>query len=750
MHFETEQGMLDALAEHYGVAPDYYDNWGQRHLIGLETKREILRAMGLQVHDHEALQAELTALDRRSWLQPCEPVLVVRDGEAQRTWSLRLPAVEEDDGHLRIRWELRDERGGPQQQGSVGPGAPVAETRWIDGRRYVRTEIPVPAGLSLGYYDLFVWGSSSAGQVEGQLRLIVAPTSCYVPIQFEAGVRGWGLVIQLYTVRSARNWGVGDLNDLAAMVDWAATDLRADVIGLNPLHALRNERPYHISPYNPSSRLYFNPLYIDVERIPEWSESIAARKWYYEPRTQERLERLRASEMVEYDAVYQLKLQALELLFTDFESKHLSIQPEGLTFKTPRGKAFLQFIQSEGEALEAFAVFLALKEEIHERDPSCWDWQDWPVAYRRPDSPDVGAFKESHASRVRFHQFAQWVLHEELDQVEDRARRRGLSLGLYHDLALGSDRSGSDAWMFQDILALGADCGCPPDAFARDGQNWGLPPVIPFRLRAGGYRMFIAMVRKGLRYGGALRLDHVMGLFRLFWIPRGLPASAGAYVRYPWEDLLAILALESVRHQAVIVGEDLGTVPDWVREKLTAAHVLSYKVLYFERKWDGAWKAPSDYAAQSMAVVTTHDLPTLSAFWSGADIDLRQRLGLFPDEGACKDALQARHADRQRLLDALRAEGLWPEAGTEETTPPGEMTPGLSRAIHAFLARTPSWLTLVTLEDLIGQVSQVNVPGTVERHPNWSRKIPLSLEVLKLDASIRQVTEAFRAVRGMA
>jgi 4-alpha-glucanotransferase len=745
-----EQALLDTLAERYGVAPDYYDNWGRQHVVTPETKREILRAMGLGVQDAEALQAELTAEEQRHWVQPCDSVLVVRDGDGQRTWSFRIPADEPQDGLLRVRWELRDERGGPQQQGSAGPGLPVAESRHIGGRRYVRVEMPVPSGLSLGYYDLFAWGSCGDTQVEGHLRVIVSPSSCYVPIQFEAGVRGWGMVVQLYTLKSARNWGVGDLSDLASVIDWAAADLRADVVGLNPLHALRNERPYHISPYNPSSRLYFNALYIDVERIPEWSESSAARKWYYEPRTQERLERVRASELVEYDDVYKLKLQALELLYAEFEAKHLSVQPEGLTFKTPRGKAFLQFIQSEGEALEAFAVFLALMEQQQQRDPSCWNWQEWPAVYRRPDSPEVGIFKEAHAVRVRFHQFVQWVLHEELDQAEDRARRRGISLGLYHDLALGSDRSGSDAWMFQDVLALGADCGCPPDAFARDGQNWGLPPVIPFRLREGGYRMFIAMIRKGLRYGGALRLDHVMGLFRLFWIPRGLPASAGAYVQYPWEDLLAILALESVRHQAVIVGEDLGTVPDWVREKLTAAHVLSYKVLYFERKWDGAWKTPVEYAAQSMSVATTHDLPTLRAFWSGADIDLRQDLGLFPDAAAVKEAMQARHADRQRLLDALRAEGLWPEPGEDGSASPDRMTPGLNRAIHAYLAKTASWLTLVTLEDLIGQVSQVNVPGTVERHPNWSRKIPLSVEVLRLDASIRQLTEVFRSVRGMA
>ncbi|TKB78485.1 MAG: 4-alpha-glucanotransferase [Nitrospira sp.] len=750
MASHSEQTLLDALAECYGIVPEYHDNWGARHIISAQTKRDILRAMGVRTDDAEALQAELAVCEQAAWVEPCDPVLVVRDGEGNKTWSFRMPAAEQDDDDLRVRWELRDERGASQQHGTVGPGVSMADSRWIEGRRYVRVEVPVPVGLPLGYYDIFAWGSSSGAQTEGQLRLIVAPSACYAPIQFEAAVRGWGLVVQLYTLRSGRNWGVGDLGDLAEVVDWAATDLRADVIGVNPLHALRNERPYHISPYNPTSRLYFNGLYVDVERIPEWTESAAARRWFYDARVQERLERLRAGDVVDYDAVSRLKREALDLIFTEFESIHLAVHPEGLTFKTPRGKAFLHYIQEEGEALEAFAVFLALMEEMHRRDPSCWDWHAWPEAYRRPDSPDVGAFREAHASRVRFFQFVQWVMHEELDAVMDRARRRGLSLGLYHDMALGSDRSGSDAWVFQDLLALGADCGCPPDAFALDGQNWGLPPVVPSRLRAGGYRMFIAMIRKGLKYGGALRLDHVMGLFRLFWIPRGLPASAGAYVQYPWEDLLAILALESVRHQAVIVGEDLGTVPDWVKEKLTAARVLSYKVLYFERAWDGSWKKPSDYPAQSLAVVTTHDLPTLAAFWSGADLELRASLGLYQDEAARKEAWQSRHADRQRLLDALRTEGLWPEPGAESDASPSEMTPGLSCAIHTFLARTPSWITLVTLEDLIGQMSQVNVPGTVEQHPNWSRKIPSSLEVLRLNPSIRRLTETFRALRGMA
>jgi 4-alpha-glucanotransferase len=404
-------------------------------------------------------------------------------------------------------------------------------------------------------------------------------------------------------------------------------------------------------------------------------------------------------------------------------------------------------VEDEGEPLEMFALFQALAEEMRRQHPLVWAWREWPEPYRSPRSASVAAFRVTHRARIRFYQYLQWTAAEQLGAAAARARALGMPLGLYHDLALGSDRNGSDAWVYQDVLALDADCGCPPDAFAPQGQNWGLPPVNPVRLRATGYRMFVELIRQNLAYGGALRLDHVMGLFRLFWIPRGLPASAGAYVRYPVEDLLAILALESVRHQAVIIGEDLGTVPDEVRERLAAARVLSYRVLYFERTGQGEWKSPEAYPQQAVAVVTTHDLPTLAGFWAGQDIDLRAGLGLYADGGTVQRERQEREHDKRRIARALGAAGLLPTGMTEESAAAQPMTPELCQALHVFLARTPSWAVLANLDDLLGEPKQTNVPGTVENYSNWSRKLALPLERLRDDPRVHQAASALRAVR---
>ena len=742
-----ELALLDALAAEAGIAPDYHDNWGRHHIVSAETKRAILNAMGLRTDGPEALQTGLITLVDSRWSTPCDPVLVVRSEQA-RLWSFRMAVPQGEDSAVRVRWELRDEFGAVLQNGSSDSTLAAAETRSVGGQRYVRVELPVPSGLSVGYYDLFAWGTSPTTTVEGALRLIVAPNTCYLPPSFAEQKRAWGVAVQLYTMRSSRNWGVGDFTDLGHLVEWAAEDLGADLVGISPLHALRNERPHHISPYNPTSRLYLNMLYVDVEKVPDLQDSVAGQRLTKDKQFRRELGRLRAADLVDYDAVAAAKVKTLEAAFADFETRHLLSRAEGLSARTVRGKAFLQFIQEEGEALEQFALFQALSEELHRRDASCCLWQDWPEAYQCPSDPAVIRFRESNPSRVRFHQYLQWIAHEQLESVAEQARRLGMEIGLYHDLALGSDRGGSDAWMFRDVLALGADCGCPPDAFALEGQNWGLPPVIPWRLQATGYRMFIAMVRKGLRYGGALRLDHVMGLFRLFWIPRGLPASAGAYVQYPWEDLLAILALESERHQAVIVGEDLGTVPDWIREKLGTAGVLSYRVLYFERGGDGAWKRPQDYPRQSVAVVTTHDLPTLAGYWQGADLELRTQLGLYPDEGVRRRAWEERTADKYKLLAALREAGVLQEAPSDDQLAQAEMGPALLLAIHTFLARSASSIVAVNVEDLAGESVQVNVPGTVERYPNWSRKLGLSISKLRRHRGIRQLARAIGSVRG--
>ncbi len=747
MEQQNEHDLLHELTERYGIAPDYDDIWGQRHVTSDDTKRAILGAMGLRVDSADSLRHALEDCVNAPWREACDPVQVVRTEGPGGVWMFRMPALEQEDRAIAISWEVRDEAGAVQQRRQAGPGLAPAEIRQVDGFRHVRFELPLPTGLPIGYYDVATKGISESRQVESTLRLIVAPPACHTLPQ---GQRVWGLAVQLYALRSGRNWGAGDFGDLATLVEWAAKDLRAGLIGLNPLHALKNASPFEISPYSPTSRLFLNTLYLDVEAIPEFQLSQPAQLTVRDGGFQRALAALRAGENVDYDQVHAAKRAVLDSLFAAFHERHLGGQdladPE-LRPATDRGRAFARYVQEEGGALETFALFEALTDEMRRQHPLVWAWREWPEPYRMSQSASVAAFRVTHRAQVRFYQYLQWVAAEQLGAVAARVQELGMPVGLYHDLALGSDRNGSDAWAYQDVLALEADCGCPPDAFGPQGQNWGLPPVNPVRLRLSGYRLFIELLRRNLAYGGALRLDHVMGLFRLFWIPRGMPASAGAYVRYPVDDLLGILALESVRHKAVIVGEDLGTVPNWIRERLAIANVLSYRVLYFERTDHGQWKAPEAYPSQAMAVVTTHDLPTLAGFWAGRDIDVRAGLGLYPDGGAVQRTWDERQRDKRGIVRAVAAAGLLPSGITEDDAATQPMTPELCQALHVFLARTPSWAALANLEDALGETAQTNVPGTVENYRNWSRKIALTLDALRDDPRPHHLAAALRAVR---
>ena len=748
-----EQELLRELAECYGIASDYHDIWSQRHETSAQTRRAILDAMGVQVESADALRRALADWADAPWRRVCDPVHVARVEEPPGRWSVRVPALEPEDRDIVLSWDVRDEAGAVRQQGRAGPGLAPSETRTVDGFRHARFELPLPAGLPIGYYDVTVKGVSESRQVDGTLRLIVAPSACYMLPSFQDGQNGhrlWGLAVQLYALRSAHNWGSGDFGDLGTFVEWVAKDLHAGLIGLNPLHAINNTRPFEISPYSPTSRLFLNVLYVDIEAIPEFQLCESAQQMVRDAGFQRALVALREGGQVEYEQVHAAKRAVLESLWTTFCERHLGGRdPDAQDMRpaTERGRAFAQYVADEGEPLDMFALFQTLAEEMRRQHPLVWAWREWPEPYRSPRSASVAAFRVTHRARIRFYQYLQWAAAQQLGGVAARARELGMPVGLYHDLALGSDRNGSDAWVYQDVLALDADCGCPPDAFATQGQNWGLPPPNPVRLRATGYRMFTELIRHNLTYGGALRLDHVMGLFRLFWIPRGMPASAGAYVRYPVEDLLGILALESVRHKTVIIGEDLGTVPDGIRERLAAASVLSYRVLYFERTEQGEWNAPETYPRQAVAVITTHDLPPLAAFWAGQDIDLRTGLGLYADGEIAQREREERRHDKRRITRALGAAGLLPPGLTEDSAVEQPMTPELCRALHLFLARTPSWAVLANLEDLLGGTAQTNLPGTVGNHPNWSRKIAVSLEQLRDDPRVHQAASALRAVR---
>ncbi len=540
---------------------------------------------------------------------------------------------------------------------------------------------------------------------------------CFQPAALEDGGRVWGLSVQLYSLRSRRNWGMGDFTDLATLVDLVAS-AGGDFIGLNPLHALFPDNPAHISPYSPSHRAFLNVLYIDVEAVPEFAACEAARCRHASADFQARLAALRATEVVDYIGVAEAKFEILPLLFAQFK-------------QTGKKKAFANWRAQQGNALESHARYEALQAHFR-KTAGAWGWPAWPREYRDPAAPAVAAFAAAHADTVSYHAWLQWLADAQLAAVAARARERGMAIGLYRDLAVGANSGGSEVWSWQSIFAIangGASTGAPPDELNLLGQDWGLPPLVPHRLRAAGYAPFIDVLRANMKHAGALRIDHAMGLMRLFWVPPDTPATEGAYVHYPFEDMLGLVARESQDNACLVIGEDLGTVPEGFRARLFEAGVLSYHPLMFERYPDGQFRLPADMPRQALVAASTHDLPTLAGFWRGIDLAVRTQLMLFPSDALRLRLITERNWDRGRLLWALERAGLLPAGMGKDPAALPELTPAVIAAIHAYLARSPAMLLVVQPEDLFGLTEQINVPGTLEdQHPNWQRKLPVPVE----------------------
>jgi 4-alpha-glucanotransferase len=537
------------------------------------------------------------------------------------------------------------------------------------------------------------------------MRLIVTPDRAWSP----APGKHAGLGITLYGLRSHRNWGCGDFRDLRDLIDWAVPALHVDFIAVNPLHAIHNRRPYNTSPYLPNSIFYRNFIYLDVEAVPGFDR---IRHQFEHGETCAELVRLRASPIVEYEMVAAVKRRALDLIF--------ALNPPGRDCET--------WIAAEGDLLRLYATYCALDEHLHAQNPDLWVWPDWPHPYRDPDSDAVRQFAAEHKREILFHGWMQWNVDRQLARLQQHARKAGMSIGLYHDLALATDRCGSDLWAHRKFYVAGCRVGAPPDDFSPTGQDWSFPPPCCSQHREDGYRLYTESIRKSMQHGGALRIDHVMRLFRLYWIPEGHDAAHGAYVRDRADDLVRILALESVRNQAVIVGEDLGTVEDEVRETLARFGILSYRLLYFERE-NGAFKSARQYPPQALAASTTHDLATITGFWTSNDVEARFGAGTI-DRAAYEAQKLDRAREKQNLLDALFSEGLLPGNYSRRADEIPVLTGELHYAIIGFLARTPSVLWLVNQEDMTKEPAQQNLPGTTSEYPNWSRKMRWSIKDL--------------------
>ena len=692
-----------------GLGEAYYDYRGELRSFSAETRIAILGAMGCDVSDPGAVEREISEFDASYWQALLPSVAVVRGGSNKVVMGIPADRLEE-----RIDWRLR-QADGRELVGEVTAGA-LAEVGRIElnGQMLTRRELMLPDSVPLGFSELRA--HLGAGK-SGRCALISAPSQCYEPQSLATGERLWGVALQLYTLRSEANWGIGDFADLEAVVRYSAAS-GASFVGLNPLHAMFQTDPGHCSPYSPSSRHFLNTLYISVPAIPEYAVSDAARDLVSSTAFASELERVRKHPLIDYSAVSELKMPVLRILYEQFRR-------EQLTADTARARQFRSFQDDRGETLRLHALHDAIALHLCEGGLCAPGWQSWPESYQRPDSPEVLAFEARHADDVEFHAWMQWVAEDQLSRAQRVALELDMKIGLYGDYAVSVNASGSETWADQEVYRLGAAVGAPPDALALQGQDWGIPPQDPQSLKRRQYRPFQKLIAANMRNFGALRLDHVMALFRQWWVPVGFGATEGGYVHYPLDDLMSVLALESVSHRCLVVGEDLGTVPDEVRDAMARFAVYHYKVLLFEKEGDGSFRRPENYVARSIATATTHDLPTLLGFWSESDLKLRDELDLFPGEVVRQRVYEERAEDKQHLLSALELQGLRPTTPASAADPFDE---ALALAVHSYLAGSTARLTALQIEDLIGTAEPVNVPGTSREYPNWRRKLHLTVE----------------------
>ncbi len=677
---EADEAMIARLAALAGISSSYHDADGRLSLLTPEIRAGVLRALGHDPDSPGAVRDAVAALQAAPWRALLAPMVVLPPAEQVPTLTLVLPDRVVPGV---VAWRVEQEDGTRREGCAALETLPVRERAPQEGR--LRLALPLPGALPPGYHRVEI----SVGSATAASTLARPPPRAWWPDWLAQGGREWGIGAAPFSLWSRQSWGIGDFGDLAQLARLAG-DWGARVLGINPLHAPMPGMAADPNPYRPSSRQFLNPLYLDLAAL-----EIAAPMAWPPPEVG-----------VDYALVHRRKHAALAAVFQDGRWD---------------AGAFAVFRAAAGAALERFALFNALAEHFAPRP-----WRQWPAELRRPDAPGIAAFRRENAARIAYHAWLQWMAEGQLE----RAAWGGAAL--YRDLAVGVDPDGAELWEAPDQFLSSARIGAPPDAFNPGGQDWGLPPPDPRGLTASGYAGFIAVLRANMRHAAALRVDHVMGLERLYVIPAGATACDGAYLRYPREDLLGLLTLESHRHRCLLVGEDLGTVPEGFRERLAAAGILSYRLLLFERWPSGLFRRPGAYPRLSLAAFATHDLPSFRGWWAGSDLP--------PGEAA------ARQQEREWLLAALRDRGLAP-AGVEATAQldPASMA-RLLAAVHAFLGRGPGALVLASLGDLLAECARINAPGA-DNVVNWRHRYNLPIESLDETPVLRQILVALTAAR---
>ena len=687
MNFISEQHKKDA--ENLGIAVSHYDIDGNLIYAKPETLDYFIELLQFPTQSKSGRNNKLF-----------DEVVVANENE-----PIRYDLSDSFFSHTAsIKYQLFDEAGKKLSDGTFSPSQ--------------SNELNLSA-QSYGYYALHLTQARKTYRV----RLLVQPKTAYQPPVL-ADKKAWGLNVQLYSLRSERNWGIGDFGDLRYLIE-RAVGFGVDFIGINPLHLLYPSVPEWASPYSASSRRWLNFIYLDIPALPEFALCKTVQNWF--SRQEAQIARLRQADLVDYEQITALKLTALELLFDFFKrSKSKKI--------IERRAQFAEFVKEQGEPLLYQGIFNVLDCEQHmamPEDENQIGWLGWDSKWKTERKGLLELAERD--TRANFYMWLQWITEQQLSELDQLCLDLGMKLGIYGDLAVQSSRGSADVWSDPELFCVNASVGAPPDPLGPVGQNWNLPPYNPSVLKARGFQPFIDMLRANMQHFGVLRIDHVMGLFRLWLIPENKTAADGVYVYYPFAELMAVLAIESQRNQCLIVGEDLGTVPDEVRLKLNEFRIFSYFVLYFEQRH---YQFPTidNFPPNAFATVGTHDVPSLASFWHCRDLELFGSLNVLEGEMLGQKYKQ-RVIDKQALLDSLHRDGYLPEDYWGDAMSMA-MHDNLNRVIHRYLAESHSRLIGVQLENLIGQEVSFNLPGTSQEYPNWRKKLARSLEHIFNDEAV--------------
>jgi 4-alpha-glucanotransferase len=713
--------LIEQIANACGIANDYIDAAGKPVVISRECKLQCLKALGYNVDDQASLEEQFIKEQESFYKAGCEPVLV---SQVDTTLKFTL-ALSDEEFAGQISYDVVAEDGAKSSGTLLISPVSKHDTRLVDGVEISKYDVSVPVALPLGYHDITF---TTVTRKLSTIRLIITPKSCYKPDPIKNGTKVWGPSVQLYTLRSERNWGIGDFNDLTDLIENLAS-YGAGFVGINPIHAAYPANPNEASPYSPSSRRWLNVIYISVPSVPEYASCDAAKEFVESPEVVEKLNALRDLEYVDYKSVMELKLKALRIIF-----ENSKIEDK----RTKRGNAFIKFCEEGGQSLVDMATYDALMNSFYQKGENAWGWPVWADEFKNAESEAVKAWAKENESEVKFYKYLQFLADEQLGIADKTAKERGMAVGIYRDLAVGVSSGSEEIWANGRLYCQEASVGAPPDPLGPLGQNWGLPPMNPTKLIEAQYQPIIDLFRANMRHCGSLRIDHAMSLLRLWWVPPMAPASQGVYVYYKVHDLVGILALESHRNKSLIIGEDLGTVPAEMKTILREAGIHSYKIFFWEKsETDGGFISPKDYVEQAMSALSTHDMATIEGWWSHYDLQLGRELGLYNDDQV-REIGEGRYLDQQRILDSMH----WHKVISDNVPTDGRncpMSKELRNGMQIHMCLGNCALFSTQIEDWLGMQKPVNIPGTSSEYPNWRRKLSKNIKEIFADTEVQEL-----------